>query len=113
MHIYIYKSVHNCVTCLYFFFFLFFSLYICSHWDNNCLAKFTKFLGFSTERFKGEILNLLLRMKNRSEQRKKGGYSTFTRFKSELKKLECLINYNGVSRESGLDGGGARVSSLK
>ena len=29
-------------------------------WDSSCLARFSKFLGFSTEGFEGEILNLLL-----------------------------------------------------
>ena len=45
---------------------------------------------------------------------KKKGCSTSTRFERELKKSKCLINYNGVSRKSGMDkGGGARVSSLR
>ena len=36
-------------------------------WDDSCLARFRKFLGFSTEGFEGEILNLLLRTKRRRE----------------------------------------------
>ena len=36
-------------------------------WDDSCLARFSKFLGFSTEGFEGEILNLLLRTKRRRE----------------------------------------------
>ena len=34
-------------------------------WDSSCLARFSKFLGFSTKGFEGEILNLLLRTKRR------------------------------------------------
>ena len=36
-------------------------------WDDNCLVRFNKFVGFSTEEFEGEILNLLLRTKRRRE----------------------------------------------
>ena len=36
-------------------------------WDDSCLARFNKFLGFSTEGFKCEILNLLLRTKRKRE----------------------------------------------
>ncbi|RVW88355.1 hypothetical protein CK203_040950 [Vitis vinifera] len=58
--------------------------------EDSCL-KFNKFLGFSTEGFEGEILNLLLRMKNRREQSKRRGISISTRFERELKKLETKI----------------------
>ena len=44
-------------------------------WDGSCLARFNKFLGFSTEGFEGEILNLLLRTKRRREQNNKKGIS--------------------------------------
>ena len=37
-------------------------------WDNSCLARFSKCLGFSTKGFEGEILNLLLRTKRRRKQ---------------------------------------------
>lgn len=40
-------------------------------WDDSCLEKFSMALGFSTEGFEGEILNLLQRMKNRRDQRNK------------------------------------------
>ena len=36
-------------------------------WDDSCLARFNKFLGFSMEGFKGENLNLLLRTKRKRE----------------------------------------------
>ena len=32
-------------------------------WDDSCLVRFSKFLGFSTEGFDGEIVTLLLRTK--------------------------------------------------
>ena len=57
-------------------------------WDDSCLARFSNFLGFSTEGFEGEILNLLLRTKRRSEQNLKKGSLGTTKFDRELKKLE-------------------------
>ena len=42
-------------------------------WDDSYLARFSKFLGFSTDGFEGEILNLLLRTKRRREQNLKKG----------------------------------------
>ena len=85
-----------------------------SSWDDSCLAKFSKSLRFSTEGVEGEILKLLLRLKSRRDQGKKRGISRTTRFERELKKLECSINYDGVSKENGSNrGGGDRVSCFK
>ena len=83
-------------------------------WGDSCLAKLKKSLGFLAEGVEGEILKLLVRLKNRRDQGKKRGISGTTRFEQELKKLECSINYHGVSRENGSDrGGGDRVSCFK
>ena len=51
------------------------------------MARFNKFLGFSTESFEGEILNLLLRTKRRREQNIKKDISRSAKFDRELKKL--------------------------
>ena len=67
-------------------------------WDNSCLVRFSKFLGFSTDGFEGEILNLLLRTKRKREQNLKKGLSRSTKFDRELKKLEWSINYNGARK---------------
>ncbi|RVW48978.1 hypothetical protein CK203_081002 [Vitis vinifera] len=75
-------------------------------WDDSYLARFSNFLGFSTDKFEGEILNLLLRTKRREQNLKKGTSGT-TKFDRELKKLEWSINYtrarkeNSVVREGG------------
>ena len=42
--------------------------------------KFNKFLGFSIEGFEGELLSLILRIKNRREQVKRKGICLTTRF---------------------------------
>ncbi|RVW56523.1 hypothetical protein CK203_072539 [Vitis vinifera] len=72
-------------------------------WDDSCLARFSKFLGFSTEGFEGEILNLLLRNKRRREQNIKKDISGSTKFDRELKKLEWSINYKGARKEKSLE----------
>lgn len=48
--------------------------------------RFNKFLGFSTEGFECEILNLLIRTKIRREQNNKKGTTKSTKFDRELKK---------------------------
>ena len=83
-------------------------------WDDSCLARFSKFLGFSTEGFEGEILNLLLRTKRRRGQNLKKGSTGSTKFERELKKLEWSINYNGARKENSLViKGEARFSTIK
>ena len=82
-------------------------------WDDSCLAMFSKFLGFSTKGFEGEILNLFLRTKRRREQNLKGS-SGSTKFDRELKKIEWSINYNGARKENSLvREGGARFSTIR
>ena len=72
-----------------------------SSWDDSYLAKFNKSLGFTIEGVEGEILKLLLRLKNRRDQGKNKGILGMTRFEWEVKKLEYSINYDGVSRKNG------------
>ena len=78
------------------------------------MAKFNKSLGFTIEGVEGEILKLLLRLKNRKDQGKKRGILGMTRFEREVKKLECSINYDGVSKKNGSDKkGGDKVLCFK
>ena len=60
---------------------------------------FSKLLGFLTEGFEEEILNMLQRIKNRREKSKKRVCPVSTRFEQELKKLEGSINYNGGKKK--------------
>lgn len=57
-------------------------------------------MGFSIEMYEGELLTLLLRIKNRKEEGKKKGLNSITKVDRELKKLVWLINYNRKERES-------------
>ncbi|RVW13055.1 Transposon TX1 uncharacterized 149 kDa protein [Vitis vinifera] len=57
-----------------------------SSWDESSLVKFSKSLGFTTEGVEGEILKLLLRLKNRRDQGKKRGTLGLTRFPNERRR---------------------------
>ena len=71
-------------------------------------------MGFTIEGVEGEILKLLLRLKNRKDQGKKRGILGMTRFEREVKKLECSINYDGVSKKNGSNKkGGDKVLCFK
>ncbi|RVX04382.1 hypothetical protein CK203_018611 [Vitis vinifera] len=83
-------------------------------WDDSYLARFSKFLGFSTDGFEGEVLNLLLRTKRRREQNLKKGTSGTTKFDRELKKLEWSINYTGARKEKSVvrEGGETKIQEM-
>ena len=83
-------------------------------WDDSCLARFSNFLGFSTDGIEGEILNLLLRTKRRREQNIKKEILGSTKFDRELKKLEWSVNYNGAKKKKSLVRvDGVRNSTIK
>ena len=70
--------------------------------------------GLRQKVLEGEILKLLLRLKNIRDQGKKRGTLGTTRFDREVKKLECSINYDGVSKKNGTDKrGGDRALCFK
>ena len=58
-------------------------------WNEGCLARFSKFMGFPIDGYEDEIVVL---MKKISSRRKKGkGGQTSTKFDKELKKLEWTV----------------------
>ena len=70
------------------------------------MAKFSRCIGMLTEWFKGEILTLLKRMKERKDQKgkldgRKRKKLESSRFERELRKLECTMNYIGGGEEKG------------
>lgn len=71
-------------------------------------------MGFLIEMYEGELLTLLLRIKNKKEQGKRKGLNSITKVDRELKKLVWSINYNRRDRESGMTKeGGVRFLSCK
>ena len=77
-------------------------------WEDNCLRKFSEFLGISTTRYENEIMVLVQKMVSQQLRDQKKGNLTETKCARELRKLECTINYNGQSqnRGGGKDRGG-------
>ena len=69
-----------------------------NRWEESNLAKFSQFLGFSTEGLEKEILNFLAKIRKRRERIYSRGALEKTKFERELKRLECSINYEGGSK---------------
>ena len=59
------------------------------------MAKFSKFLGFSTEGLEKEILDFLVKIRKRRERVHNKNLLEKSKFERELKRLECSINYEG------------------
>ena len=72
-------------------------------WEDSCLIKFNEFLGFSTVGFESEILGLLNKIVVRQHQVVNKGAISKSRCERELKKLVCIINYEGRSQIKGVD----------
>ena len=64
-------------------------------WEESELAKFSKFLGFSTEGLEKEILEFLIKIRKRREKVHSKNLLEKSKFERELKRLECSINYEG------------------
>ena len=76
------------------------------NWEDNCLIKFSEFLGVPTMGFENEILELMRKMVPHQPKEQRKGNMTESKRERELRKLECTINYNekGHNRE-GRDSG--------
>ena len=70
-------------------------------WEDNCLIKFSEYLGVTTAGFEEKILELLRKMEVQQQGDKRKGYPTETRCERELRNLECTINYNGKGQIRG------------
>ncbi|WKA08105.1 hypothetical protein VitviT2T_025854 [Vitis vinifera] len=70
-------------------------------WQESSLARFSHFLGFSTDGMEKEILNFLSKIRKRMEKIHSKGLLEKSRFERELKRLECSVNYEGDSKKKG------------
>ena len=57
--------------------------------------RFSRFLGFSTEGLKNDILEFLVKIRKRRERVHSETLLEKSKFERELKRLECSINYEG------------------
>ena len=70
-------------------------------WEECSLAKFSQFLGFSTEGLEKEILNFLIKIRKRREKIHSKELLEKSKFERELKRLECSVNYEGGNKQKG------------
>ena len=71
-------------------------------WEESCLARFSKFLGFSTSGHEEEILEFLKRF-NIGRRRGKGkGGDRITKFDREMKKLAWNVTDTIRKKDGGL-----------
>ena len=68
-------------------------------WEESDLARFNKFLGFSTEGVEKDILEFLVKIRKRRERVHSKTLLEKSRFERELKRLECSINYEGGKKK--------------
>ena len=64
-------------------------------WEDSMLVKFSEFLGFATEGFETQIIELMRQMMKTQNKGPRPGQTQVSRCERELKKLECTINYGG------------------
>ena len=74
-------------------------------WEECSLAKFSQFLGFSTEGIEKEILNFLTKIRKRRKKIHSKELVEKTKFERELKRLECSVNYEGGNKQKALSQG--------
>ena len=70
-------------------------------WEDCNLAKFSQFLGFSTEGLENEILSFLIKIRKRRENIHSKELLEKSKFERELKRLECFVNYEGGNKQKG------------
>ena len=68
-------------------------------WEESCLVKFSEFLGFQTIGHEKELINMLRQLKDKKSLCESMGQLGSSKCDREMKKLACIINYNG--RENG------------
>ena len=68
-------------------------------WQESSLARFSQFLGFSTDGLEKDILNFLIKIRKRREKIHSKGLLEKSRFERELKRLECSVNYGGDGKK--------------
>ena len=80
-------------------------------WEESSLAKFSHFLGFSTEGLEKEILDFLIKIIKRREGIHGKVLLEKSNFERELKRLECSVNYEkGKKQKDPSQGKGCQIT---
>ncbi|RVW43782.1 hypothetical protein CK203_074034 [Vitis vinifera] len=70
-------------------------------WEESDLARFSQFLGFSTEGLEKDILEFMVKMRKRRERIHSKAMLEKSKFERELRRLECSVNYEGGKKRKG------------
>ena len=70
-------------------------------WEESSLAKFSHFLGFSTEGLEKEILSFLIKIRKRWKRIHSKELLEKSKFERELKRLECSVNNEKRNKQKG------------
>ena len=70
-------------------------------WEESTLVKLSEFLGFPTVGFEAQIIDLMRKLLVNQNQGLSLGQKLSFRCERELKKLECMINYNEQNSRKG------------
>ncbi|RVX03336.1 hypothetical protein CK203_019895 [Vitis vinifera] len=68
-------------------------------WEESDWARFSQFLGFSTEGLEKDILEFMVKIRKRRERIHSKAMLEKSKFERELRRLECSVNYEGGRRE--------------
>ena len=80
-------------------------------WEESNLAKFSHFLGFSTEGLEKEILDFFIKIRKRRERIHGKVLLEKSKFERELKRLECSVNYEkGRKQRDPSQGKGCQIT---
>ena len=83
-------------------------------WEESDLARFSKFLGFSTEGLEKDILEFLVKIRKRRKRVHSKTLLEKSKFERELKRLECSINYEkGVKKKCAMQGKGCQIMEVQ
>ena len=83
-------------------------------WEESDLARFSKFLGFSTKGLEKDILEFLVKIKKRRERVHSKTLLEILKFERELKRLECSINYErGEKKKCAVQGRGCQIMEVQ
>ena len=70
-----------------------------ARWEESDLARFSQFLGFSTESLEKGILEFMVKIRKRRERIHSKVMLEKSKFERELRRLECSINYEGGKKK--------------
>ncbi|RVW18300.1 Transposon TX1 uncharacterized 149 kDa protein [Vitis vinifera] len=79
-------------------------------WEESELARFSHFLGFSTEGLEKDILEFMVKIRKRRERIHSKAMLEKSKFERELRRLECSVNYEGGKKRKGtVQGRGCQI----